>query len=401
MKTNILKNIPAIIITFALLVIFSCDNEKPKEKFVENEKVETKDSVRAVVKNKSKPVKINKEYNDIAKYLAGIKPGSRGELYNLSKNQVWRRYSIIADYKWRNFHATKTKKIQSWINKEMNDVEKNNNMIFYPFSGPDVLHALTFFPNAKKYLMIGLEPVGTIPDLLAIEKDSLNSYLELLAQSINDALCLSFFKTKDMLTELNNQDIDGTVQIIMLFLSRTNNEIIDIKPVEINKEGNIAYRKSFEMVEGQRGFNKGVEISFRTINTDSIKQVYYFSIDLSNSGLIYNKRAKLFLDKIDSGVTTFIKSASYLMHKNWFSIVRNTIFNKSKYILQDDSGIAFRFFDKETWNIQLYGTYTEPIKLFKKNLEEDLKEAYTENSKPLDFRIGYGRKSNLLLARKK
>ncbi|MFA6923497.1 MAG: hypothetical protein WC223_04510 [Bacteroidales bacterium] len=398
MKTNYFKSIQTIIVAFALLVFFSCNNEKPKEKPLENK---SKDSAQLAVNNKSKPIEINKNYDDIAKYLAGMKPDSNGGLSNLCSNPVWKKYFAISNYKWTDFHSKKTTVIRSWSNKELSDVEKNSQIIFYPFSGPDILHAFTFFPNAKKYIMIGLEPVGTIPSPETFGKDSLKSYLELLTQTINDALCLSFFKTKDMSYELNNQDIDGTIQIIMLFLARTNNEITNIKPVEINNDGNIAYLNDFTGFKKQKGNNKGVEISFKTKNTDSLKQVYYFSINLSNEGLTNNKKAKLFLDKIDNGVTTFIKSASYLMHKSWFSMIRSTILSKSKYILQDDSGIGFHFFNKNDWNIQLYGTYTEPIKLFKNDLEEDLKQAYTENSKPLYFRIGYGRNSNLLLARKK
>jgi hypothetical protein len=38
--------------------------------------------------------------------------------------------------------------------------------------------------------------------------------------------------------------------------------------------------------------------------------------------------------------------------------------------------------------------------MFKIHFEQDLQTAYAENPKPLNFRIGYGKKSNLLVARK-
>ena len=99
---------------------------------------------------------------------------------------------------------------------------------------------------------------------------------------------------------------------------------------------------------------------------------------------------------------TFVKSATYLMHKSYFSIIRNTCLDKSAMILQDDSGIGFKFFKKDKWNIQLYGTYSKPIKLFEDFFEPDYLEAFkTEKVKPLHFRIGYSPKSNLLMAIKK
>ena len=89
------------------------------------------------------------------------------------------------------------------------------------------------------------------------------------------------------------------------------------------------------------------------------------------------------------------------MHKSYFSIIRNTVLNKSTLILQDDSGIGYKFFDQTKWDITLYGTYEKPIDLFKEHFEPDLFEAFKKNAKPLNYRIGYSVKSALLLAQKK
>ncbi len=70
-------------------------------------------------------------------------------------------------------------------------------------------------------------------------------------------------------------------------------------------------------------------------------------------------------------------------------------------VLQDDSGIAYKFFKKEAWDITLYGTYEKPINLFKDFYEPDLFEAFKKDAKPLNYRIGYSTKSALILARKK
>ena len=59
-------------------------------------------------------------------------------------------------------------------------------------------------------------------------------------------------------------------------------------------------------------------------------------------------------------------------------------------------------FNKDKWNIQLYGIYNGPIPLFAKKFEKDLKEAYAkEKVKPINFQYGYGSHCGLLVAKKK
>ncbi|MFH0866356.1 MAG: hypothetical protein V1904_09175 [Bacteroidota bacterium] len=109
-----------------------------------------------------------------------------------------------------------------------------------------------------------------------------------------------------------------------------------------------------------------------------------------------------FLKNLDSNVTTFVKSASYLMHNELFKLIRNTVLAKSQAVLQDDSGIAYHFFDLNKWNIQFYGTYDKPIPVFSYCYQKDMDAAYLANgSKTFDFKYGYGKGRNILLARKK
>ena len=86
-------------------------------------------------------------------------------------------------------------------------------------------------------------------------------------------------------------------------------------------------------------------------------------------------------------------------------MIRNTVFEKSKTILQDDSGIAYSLFDKSLWNIQLYGRYQRPGSEFSWINETDLAEAYKDPSvKPVPFTLGYNWRTqaiNMLYAVKK
>jgi hypothetical protein len=66
--------------------------------------------------------------------------------------------------------------------------------------------------------------------------------------------------------------------------------------------------------------------------------------------------------------------------------------NKSKFLVQDDTGIPFKYFNSETWTGELFGTYVLPVKDFSENLfQNDLLSAYkSEKYKgSLTFSLGY------------
>ena len=83
-----------------------------------------------------------------------------------------------------------------------------------------------------------------------------------------------------------------------------------------------------------------------------------FSIHLEDGALKHNRNLKNYFGLMGN-VTTYLKGASYLMHESYFSEIRNYIFKKSSTIVQDDSGIAFRYFKTSefNWEYSLYGNY--------------------------------------------
>jgi hypothetical protein len=338
------------------------------------------------------------KYNDIALLLAGIKINQDSDYNAFTRQPEWQKYAAMADAGWSRFTKTIASRVQSWAAKELADIHRDVQTVFYPFSGPDFLYAFLFLPDARTYILVGLEPVGTIPDPFKFSKEAFGAYLSLIFKSIDKTLLISFFRVNDLSAEVVTAGLNGTLPILMLFLARTGNEIVDIKPAEIASNGKIVILDRFS--EKKEPY-KGVTISFRAKNSESVQQLYYFSADLANSGLTPNAGFRQFLDGLNTGTFTFIKAASYLMHIRYFSMIRSLILNKSRVIVQEDSGIPFHFFDRSIWDIQLYGSYSEPIKKFKEYFDQDLKDAYAAGAPPLNFRIGYSPQSNLLVARRK
>lgn len=334
----------------------------------------------------------DKTLTDIAHFVAGIPVDSSSSLYKLTQTPEWKKYRAESDSSWARFNRLSAK-ITNWRTSELPATNEEFETLFYPFGGPDYLFANIFFPKAKNYILIGLENPGATPKFEALKKDELKGALNLYKRAIEDVIQLSFFRTVDMKEELKTQAIDGTTPIIMLFLARAGKEIVSVTPTTLDNAG--------KMVSSTAKDRVSVDIAFKNPDDSIVRHVYYLSTNLADPSLSQNKPFMSFLDNIDPNSKSFVKSATYLMHKSYFSIIRNTVLKKSVMILQDDSGIAYKFYDKTKWDITLYGTYEKPIPLFKDFYEADLFDAYKKAAKPVDFRYGYNRKSNFLLAQKK
>ena len=164
------KSFFSIIILSIAIIIASCGGSGNK-----NTK-DQKDTVKTVKKD---TFKINKKYTDIAKFIAGMKVDEKSDLYELSKDKNFISYSVSSDSSWAKLDRKRLSRMRTWAESEIADMNKDIKTLFYPFSGPDFLHAHTFFPKAKKYIMFGLEPVGNIPDMKKLPKEKLAKFLML------------------------------------------------------------------------------------------------------------------------------------------------------------------------------------------------------------------------------
>src|SRR5437868_14927247 len=107
----------------------------------------------------------------------------------------------------------------------------SNDTCYYMFGGPDFLYANLFFPQAKTYILAGLEPVGQVPDLTRMDPAILRTDLNALRQSMHTVLQTHYFITKDMRTDLSGPNFGGTLPILYVFLARRNWRILDISYV--------------------------------------------------------------------------------------------------------------------------------------------------------------------------
>ena len=132
-------------------------------------------------------------------------------------------------------------------------------------------------------------------------------------------------------------------------------------------------------------------------------QLYYFSLDASDVALEFYPA---FLDWVGlhRPASALLKSASYLLHDKQFEKTRAMTLASADVVVQDDSGIPYRFFPQPPWGIRLYGRYHRPIRGLRYGHQADLQAAYRAKAgelAELPFSFGYhwkGRQSGLLVA---
>ncbi len=247
------------------------------------------------------------------------------------------------------------------------------------FSGPDMLYAHAFYPNADSYILCGREPVGELPDLAKMKSQMRAAALGNLRKSLNAILSFSFFITADMKNDLKATQLSGTLPVMLVFLARAGCQITSVEPVKWDDAGTLTQGKSK---------TPGVKISF--IGTQGKSQsLYYFTTDLSNWGIKDNPGFMAFCQKQGQG-NALVKAASYLMHLNEFTTVRDFLLSSTRNIIQDDSGIPWQHFKESEWIMGLYGNYPGPIPLFAKHDQADLRAAFAaQKSGELPFGVGY------------
>lgn len=334
------------------------------------------------------------KYTNEAKFLAGMKVDG-GPLASTEKTQFWQAHAAFFNDVWARLEKQQLSNLRKWAAKELKPLNQSSEVVFYPFSGPDFLYSYSFFPKKKTYVLVGLEPVGSLPNPQKASDAEINQNLQGIQQSLRAILQWSFFLTNDMKVDLSQK---GVLPILFVFLARTNNKIVDVQYVGLQKDATAQVLEK----KDKGKLIPGIKIDFVPQGESETRSLYYFSADLSDSGLRQTPEFNKFIQNLGKSIT-YVKSASYLMHYANFSIIRNLILSQSTGLLQDDSGIPVKYFDRSKWNLKFYGSYTQPIALFQDEYQPNLKSIYQNKSnvKPLTFGIGYRYQvsnSNLMLA---
>ena len=327
--------------------------------------------------------------DDVARVLAGLEPSAGSPLAPVTRDPGWQQHARSLNAAWASLEERRLAKIRAWSAANLTEQQP---VVLYMFSGPDFLYADAFFPNRSTYVLAGLEPVGQPPIITEQTRRYLAPALAGLRSSLGSALNYSFFITRQMRTGLGAQRFSGVVPILYLFLARAGKTIHEVTLIGVDKEGAV-------VAPATRDAAPGVKIVFSG-SDGKMQTLYYIQTDLSDGGLKRSGFLK-FCEALGAA-DGFIKSASYLLHAESFSVMRDFLLARTTALVQDDSGIPVRFFKTEEWRLRPFGRYLGPIGVFPGRYQSKLSDVYRRSNPPaLDFGVGYRwrpHESNLLLA---
>jgi hypothetical protein len=328
--------------------------------------------------------------DDAARFLAGLEPSADSPLMSLTKDPAWQRHARFFDNAFSQLDQRQLSKIRAW--SDVNLAAPRPTM-FYMFSGPDFLYANAFYSKATTYVLSALEPPGSVPDLGRLTGSSVAAALHNVERSLSSVLNFSFFITEQMKTDLHGNQISGTLPLLYVFLARSGKTIRDVSSVMLDSNGGIHPPGE----DAGPNATQGIRIMFT--GDDAVeKTLYYFSTDLSNSGVSKSGFLK-FCATLAPG-NSLLKSASYLLHSNGFSTVRTFILANSATIIQDDSGIPLGNYSAKKWRFFPFGHYAGPIAKFPSKYQKGYADLFGR-AQPIDFGIGYRWRTyetNLLLS---
>lgn len=287
------------------------------------------------------------DHNDTAHFLAGLQPSARSPLAALTRAPGWQGEAKSFGAKWAVLEREQLSKIRRW--SKANLIE-HPRVAHYFFGGPDILYVNAVLPEATTYVLSGLEPVGEIPRIMDLAPEARLRALRCLHESFHIFLNYGYFTTAGIAKMNSICEFSGTLPLVLVLLARAGKQIIEITSLGLNADGTTeANSKDFGSDR-----RPGVRIVF--VGQDRRQRtLFYVSADLADARIKESSFLR-FCESFGAGAT-FLKSASYLLHTDDFSTVREWILSRSALLVQDDSGVPLRYLNRETWNINPFGAY--------------------------------------------
>lgn len=318
------------------------------------------------------------DLNSIAHLLAGMENG-HSALDGIRNSSSWTYHQQKMGAMWRHYEATRGEKVRTWANQEIPDLQRYRTA-FYPFSGPDFLYLPELFPSADTYILCGLEPADSLPDLRTLTPGEIASGLNGLRSALGTIVDAGYFVTKDMKNDLQATRFRGTLPLLLATLARSGARVDSVTFVQLDASGTPIATN----VPGD-----GFFIRYRAAKGGS-KRLFYFKQDLSNGGTKLGGPFLTFVAK-QGTPPAMVKSASYLMHQESFSNIRNYLTSSTPGIVQDPSGVPYRNLVNAGLSVDLYGNYQGTLGIFSQQ-QPDLMAAYSNGQhkvKAVNFGFGY------------
>lgn len=354
-------------------------------------------------------IPLHSDWNDRALLLAGMPVssefGSRPEVQGILSRPSYRYHQQLMEGLWKSVEARRLRPIRAWREKNLHGRIPSRTAL-YPLSGGDFLNLNLLYPDADRYLMIAMEKPGQIPDPAAMPELQLSNGLMSVGQMLANIAQTGYFWSHFMNTHMNpeSKGIFGTMPTVSVFLVRLGHTIQDVQRSCLTDAGQLEV-----FVAAPTGVCRvpGYRIRFRDGQSGASKELIYLSTKIDASLFDTQSPEGRFFGRIQHA-SVMLKAAIYLLHMPKNRPVAEYLLDHADVVIQDDSGLPFRYFESTRWNVELYGTFIAPPRLSDLDFfpQPDLAQAFKERGRDLPFDFGYGqieptKRSGMLVAFKK
>ena len=273
--------------------------------------------------------------------------------------------------------------MQSWSGQHLSKL--GTKKLTYVFSGADIVTPLTLFTTADHFTLIA----DQTPEYILPQEIS-GAQIAKECQTQAYFARYGYFRTNDL--EGKDSVKPRFVKMLAYSILMSGGSIGKMEYLSIAANGKLEVRDNPTTTKPD-----GLRFHVTTSDKRAVL-VDYLRMNLSNSGLNAEPRLQQFLSSHTSD-TIFIKSASHLLQKNYFSILAGLITDHAHNVVQDETGLDIALFGKY-YQIDSYGKFLRPHPLWHDSPSGvRLRDFLSGKStlQPLPFTIGYEKTSGSVL----
>jgi hypothetical protein len=280
-------------------------------------------------------------------------------------------------------------------------------IVVYPFSGGDLVSALTAYPEASEITTISLELTGDPSRVSKLNRFKLEHSLMVVRQQLLALIEIENFSRSTRLSHLQQGDIPALLSFFLVGLAVHDYEPLSLRFFQLEPSGEVRYLSTEEIAAIKRNATsrKGswlspdfseafanVELTFRKRAVPESPVVVHRHI-AANIGDNALKKGSMLLAHLNSKgrVAVIIKAASYLLWQNDFSIIRDYLLTHADFMISESSGIPPSFAITAGYVQETYGDF---FRAYLPTASEEISKEFEKlwKSQPhreLPFRFGY------------
>lgn len=294
--------------------------------------------------------------------------------------------------------------------------------VVYPFSGGDLVTALTTYADAEAITTLSLELAGDPRRISTLSKESLRASLGKLRMQLGELFDVDDFSRSETLKTTQRGEIPGELAFFLVSLAVHHMEPVSLRYFRLESDGSVHYLSEAEIAEAEANIaqnRKGTwmppdfsesfansEITFRPVGDANapLRVHRHLAVNLADDHLAGTPSVLQHL-AAQGDVSAMTKAASYLLWQDGFSAIRDYLVAHAVFMVSDSTGIPNAIATTAGLEQDTYGSFSGSLLTANATHNAAFKKLWTdEPQRPVPFRFGYkdrGGKDHLLVTKRK